>query len=115
MFWKAHSSKKAAGFYSEEFKDLMTCMLQNNAHQRLCIVDIIGHPWISNGGEASPDDVRQEFATREQTNKQRALEDREQKAAQRAQNGGIRRDLNIGDKVYRCFDDIETEDANETK
>lgn len=59
--------------------DLITCMLQKNPHQRLCIVDIIGHPWIASGGEASADEVRQEFATREQVNKQRALEDREQK------------------------------------
>ena len=101
MFWKAHSSKKAPGFYSEEFKDLMSSMLQNNPHQRLCIADIIGHPWITNGGEASADEVRQEFASREQVNKQRSLKDREQKAAQRAQNSGTRRDLNIGGKVYR--------------
>jgi len=46
LFWKAHSNRKAAGFFSEEFKDLITCMLQVHPHQRLCMADIIGHPWM---------------------------------------------------------------------
>lgn len=28
LFWKFHSSRKAEGFYSESFKDLITNMLQ---------------------------------------------------------------------------------------
>ena len=27
LFWKAHSSRKPEGFFSEEFKELITCML----------------------------------------------------------------------------------------
>ena len=27
LFWKAHSNNKAPGFFSEEFKDLITSML----------------------------------------------------------------------------------------
>ena len=75
LFWKAHSNpqRKPEGFYSEEFKDLITCMLQFHPHQRLCVADIIGHPWLATGGVASADAVRSEFASRHQVNKERAL------------------------------------------
>lgn len=46
LFWKAHSTRKADDFFSPEFKDLITSMLQLHPHQRLCLVDIIGHPWM---------------------------------------------------------------------
>ena len=32
LFWKAHSNRKPADFYSEDFKDLITCMLQFHPH-----------------------------------------------------------------------------------
>jgi serine/threonine protein kinase len=82
LFWKAHSNpqRKPEGFYSEEFKDLITCMLQFHPHQRLCVADIIGHPWLATGGVAGADAVRSEFASRHQVNKERALAEREKKA-----------------------------------
>lgn len=46
LFWKAHSSRKPADFFSDEFKDLITSMMQLHPHQRLCMADIIGHPWM---------------------------------------------------------------------
>lgn len=46
LFWKTHQTRKPAGFYSEEFKDLITNMLQLLPNQRLSMADIIGHPWM---------------------------------------------------------------------
>jgi serine/threonine protein kinase len=108
LFWKAHSNpqRKAADFYSEEFKDLITCMLQFHPHQRLCIADIIGHPWLANGGVASAEEVRANFADRHAIHKQRAHAEAEQKAARRNQvNNGARRDFQFGGKVYLSHED----------
>jgi len=76
LFWKAHSNpnRKPVGFYTDDFKDLITCMLQFHPHQRLCIADIIGHPWLASGATAStPEAINEEFARRHNINKQRAL------------------------------------------
>lgn len=66
LFWKYHSNRKAQGFYSEEFKDLITSMLQTTANQRLSLADIVGHPWMMAGPAATPEEVRQEFAQRKE-------------------------------------------------
>ena len=115
LFWKAHSNpqRKPEGFYSEEFKDLITCMLQFHPHQRLCIADIIGHPWLSAGGAADADTVRQEFAQRHEVNKQRAMAEQERKNAQRNQvNNNPRRDFQLGGKVYLSHEEqVDTSNA----
>ena len=74
LFWRAHeqAGNKGAGFFSEEFKDLISSMLQHHAHQRLCIADIVGHPWLTNGECAAPERIQQEFQNRHEINKQRA-------------------------------------------
>ena len=46
-FWTAHC--KLVGrddYYSEEFRDLVTCMLMKDPAERLCISGIVGHPWL---------------------------------------------------------------------
>ena len=55
LFWAAHEKAHPAGFFTEDFKNLMTCMLQKDPHKRLCVDDIIGHPWMTNGSTASAD------------------------------------------------------------
>lgn len=60
LFWKTHSNRKPAGFFSEEFKDLITNMLQLLPNQRLSMADIIGHPWMQ-GVMASQQEVRNDF------------------------------------------------------
>jgi len=35
------------------------------------VVDIVGHPWIAQGGVATPEEVRAEFAERHRVNKER--------------------------------------------
>lgn len=104
LFWKAHSNptRKPEGFYSEDFKDLITCMLQFHPHQRLCIADIIGHPWLSSGETASAEEVRANFSQRHETNKVRDLEERNRRKALRNQQqpNQTRRDVQIGGRVY---------------
>lgn len=63
LFWKAHSNNKPEGFFSDDFKDLMTSMLQLHPHQRLSMADIIGHPWMQ-GKVATEAEVKEEFAKR---------------------------------------------------
>lgn len=113
LFWKAHSNpnRKPVGFYSDDFKDLITCMLQFHPHQRLCIADIIGHPWLASGTPApTAEAINTEFARRHNINKQRALAEEERKQAQRATvNNAARRDFQVGGKVYLSHDEQEPE------
>ena len=55
LFWKAHSNpqRKPAGFYSEDFKDLMNTLIHPNAGLRLSVADIVGHPWLTQGDIAT--------------------------------------------------------------
>jgi len=61
LFWKSHETRKQPGFYSDEFKDLITNMLQLLPNQRLSMADIVGHPWMQ-GPLATQEQVRFEFA-----------------------------------------------------
>ena len=114
LFWKAHSNpqRKAENFYSDEFKDLITCMLQFHPHQRLCIADIIGHPWLANGNVAEANVVRDEFRRRLDVNKERARQEEERKQAQRNQvTNGPYRDVRLNGKVYLSTDDELSEEV----
>jgi len=66
LFWKYHCKSHAEGFFTEEFKDLITNMLQYSPNQRLNLVDIIGHPWMAQD-VATHEEISQEFANRQQT------------------------------------------------
>ena len=46
LFWNKHQVGKPAGFFSDEFKDLITNMLQLNVNARPSLADIVGHPWM---------------------------------------------------------------------
>merc|ERR1712038_638942 len=101
LFWKAHSNRKAADFFSEEFKDLITCMLQLHPHQRLCMADVIGHPWMQ-GQMATSEQVREEFVKRHEVNAARAKEEEDKKLAAKNKTsaGRTRRGQKIKDNVY---------------
>lgn len=81
QFWSAHSNRKADGFFNEEFKDLITAMLNFHPHQRLSIPDIVAHPWLQRGEFANAEEVRQEFVTRHEQNKAVAQEEQDRKQA----------------------------------
>ena len=45
-FWQIHGQGKPEGYFSEEFKDLVTAMFDYHPQKRLCMADLIGHPWM---------------------------------------------------------------------
>lgn len=49
LFWKAHSKNKPNGadFFSEEFKNLITSMLQFDPAHRLSMAEVKAHPWVN--------------------------------------------------------------------
>jgi serine/threonine protein kinase len=112
LFWKMHSQRHEANFFTEEFKDLITSMLQLHAHQRLSMADIVGHPWMQ-GQHASHADVKQEFALRfqrVQETRQAEAEKNKNEKRKYEQQKGVRRGDRIGDKVYL---DLETDTIQE--
>ena len=64
LFWKSHEQGRPVGFFTDEFKDLMTNMLAHRPADRLSMADIIGHPWMQMEQAATHDEVKQEFAIR---------------------------------------------------
>ena len=60
LFWKAHEAFKPEGFYSKDFKDLLSCMFQERPHMRLSMADLIGHSWMM-GETATAEEVRTEL------------------------------------------------------
>ena len=63
-FWNAHENLRFGNSYSDEFKNLITWMLQYAPYQRLGSADIIGHPWLARGYVARTDQVRNEICLR---------------------------------------------------
>ena len=108
LFWKAHSQRKVAGFFTDEFKDLITCMLQLHPHQRLCMADIIGHPWMQ-GDVSTREEVIAEFQKRHEVNKARATEEEDKKMAVKAKKGN-RRGETIANNVYLSASDLTPEE-----
>ena len=60
LFWKAQELNKEPGYYSQDFKDIVTLMLQNNSEVRLQISDLLGCPWLR-GEIATPEEVHADF------------------------------------------------------
>jgi len=50
-------------FFSEEFRNLITAMLQFDPSHRLSLAEIKAHPWY-NGPVATLEEIQQEFALR---------------------------------------------------
>ena len=64
LFWAEHSKYFTSGFFTEEFKSLVTSLLQMDPCHRLGIMDIVAHPWIVNTSMATEAEAREEFARR---------------------------------------------------
>jgi serine/threonine protein kinase len=58
LFWKAHSKNKPNGadFFSEDFKNLITSMLQFDPSHRLTMAEVKAHPWF-NGPVSTLEDI----------------------------------------------------------
>ena len=52
-FWKFVSQGKSPGYFSDDFKDLVTTMLEYNPSMRLSIADILAHPWVTDSDIAT--------------------------------------------------------------
>ena len=65
-FWRTHEAghQDEPGFFSENFKDLVTNMLRYQPAQRISTADIIGHPWVTDPDVATPEEIAAEFAER---------------------------------------------------
>jgi len=65
LFWKAHSKNKPNGadFFSEDFKNLITSMLQFDPTHRLSMAEVKAHPWY-NQDVATIDEIQYEFKSR---------------------------------------------------
>lgn len=63
IFWMAHSRSKPAGFFSLEFKDLISAMFSYDPAKRPTIEQIKSHPWY-NGPVPTEEAVRLEMSQR---------------------------------------------------
>lgn len=66
LFWKAHSKNKPEGFFSEEFKHLITSMLQFNPEHRPTMAEVKAHPWYTSTHCQTLAGVQADFALRKQ-------------------------------------------------
>lgn len=65
LFWRAHSRNKPDGekFFSEDFKNLITAMLQFDPTHRLTMAELKAHPWY-NGPVSQLEEIQNEFKLR---------------------------------------------------
>ena len=61
-FWRAHCNTKPNGrsYFSDQLKDLITKMLKPSPSQRLCVSEILAHPWLQ-GEVASKETMKKYF------------------------------------------------------
>lgn len=97
LFWKQHQNNKPQGFFSEEFKDLITNMLQLKPETRPSLADCVGHAWMQ-GTCATAEAVRSEFAGRQKTIKGQQAAEAAQKASAR-QNHTATRPVRRGESI----------------
>jgi hypothetical protein len=91
LFWKAHSKNKPGNleFFSTDFRNLITAMLQFDPTHRLSMADVIAHPWF-NGETATLEQTQQEFCQRKAKIDEEAMQKQVQKEQQKqmATSGG---------------------------
>jgi len=90
LFWKAHAKNKPGGeaFFSDEFKDLITSMLQFDPSHRLSMAEILSHPWME-GPVATLEQIQHEFSQRKLAIDQEAEAKRAQKETEKAQKAAV--------------------------
>jgi serine/threonine protein kinase len=62
-FWSFHSKRRPAGFFSDDFKDLIQRMLAYDPKERPTMIEISQHPWVK-GPTLVPEQMRDEFILR---------------------------------------------------
>ena len=108
VFWKSHSANKKGGqsFFSEEFKNLITYMLQYDPTQRLSIEEIKAHPWF-NLPIPSNEQVNQEFMRRKKLVEKQQQIEKAQKAQQKAQTHKVYKGADRGEEEQQVAGDIQ--------
>jgi len=84
-YWQTHTQDKEEGYFSEDFKDLVTSMLHYHPQHRPMIADIIGHPWLA-GETATAEQVQAEFTQRLVEVNKRVKEEQDQEKAVKNRN-----------------------------
>jgi serine/threonine protein kinase len=64
IFWKAHSRKRPAGFFSESFKELFVKVVAYEPLERPKIEQIAAHPWVREA-ICSHNEIKEEFTQRQ--------------------------------------------------
>lgn len=106
LFWKAHSRNKPEGFFSEQFKDLITSMLSFDPTHRLTLAEVKSHPWY-NGPVSNLPAIQAEFAQRKARLDADALKKQQEKEIMKKKTNPI---IYGGKpKVYRGEGDAEEE------
>eukprot|EP00356_Strombidium_inclinatum_P007966 CAMPEP_0170481584 /NCGR_PEP_ID=MMETSP0208-20121228/1965_1 /TAXON_ID=197538 /ORGANISM="Strombidium inclinatum, Strain S3" /LENGTH=472 /DNA_ID=CAMNT_0010754319 /DNA_START=29 /DNA_END=1447 /DNA_ORIENTATION=- len=102
IFWRTHCKNKPSGetFFSEDFKDLVQCMLQLDPSHRPSAQEVLNHPWMQ-GPMPTTAQVFQEFERRNQAVKQSVEQERKQKEAEKlkrveARKEKVMRSANVG-------------------
>ena len=62
-YWATHEQGKEPGYFSPEFKDLVSQMLHYTPSHRPMLADIIAHPWMQ-GPTATNAQIQQDFKNR---------------------------------------------------
>lgn len=88
IFWKTHSANKPKlengdPFFSEEFKDLITGMLQLDAAHRPSMSEVMNHPWMQ-GSIPTEEEVFAEFEQRQHDVDAEIENNRQQKLMEKA-------------------------------
>lgn len=102
LFWKAHAKNKTGGlaFFSEEFMNLITSMLQLDPTHRLSMAEVKAHPWMA-GPTETLEGVQSEFGKRKQAIDAENEAKRKQKEAERASKAASGGAAHGGRRAYK--------------
>jgi serine/threonine protein kinase len=62
-FWNFHSKRRPAGFFTDDFKDLINKMLSYDPQERPTMLEVAEHPWVK-GPVLTLDQMKDEFTLR---------------------------------------------------
>ena len=91
-YWATHEQGKEPGYFSPEFKDLVSQMLHYTPSHRPMLADIIAHPWMQ-GPTATNAQIQQDFKNRQAIVDQRVQEEfLQEKQEKRTRRGAFAHD-----------------------
>ena len=86
LFWKAHSKNKPRpDYFSDDFKNLVTALIQFDPATRPQMADVLNHPWVQNNDCATLEEIQFNFAQRKALIDAENEAKRKQKEMQRMQ------------------------------